>query len=225
MKKVEPRTVAPLFGVLTLFFAAAVLSRFDGFAAAIPAEVQGAALLASFPLLLVAGAVERQVDHGERLKDFPLWMRIESRPIRWTFTLALTYLGIVGLQVFDVAFGIIDPNPPEVWPQPQRLAWFVMFSFGMSFANFLVATSGLIPALRIITAPFSRLPAVLGLTLVGLLGAGLGWLALQALAKQDEVRALRGSVEALASQPTLAIGAVVAAIVGPWLLSLFWQRK
>lgn len=225
MKRLEPKTVAPLFGVLTLFFAAAVMSRFDEVAKQIPPEVHGAALLASFPLLLVAGAIERQVVHGERLKDFPLWMQIESRPIRWTFTLALTYLGIVGLQVFDVSFGVFDPNPPEAWPPMQRLAWFVVFSFGMSFANFIAASAVLIPALRIITAPFSRLPAALALTLVGLAGAGLGWLALQALTKKDEVQVLRGALEALTGQASLAIAAVVASIVVPWLLSRIWQRE
>lgn len=221
--KLQPERVAPIFGLLALFFAAAMLSRFDQIAAKIPEAVHGAALMASFPLLLVGGAIERRVDHGAR-KDFPLWMQIDSRPIRWTFTFALAYLAIVLIQAFDVSVGPIQANPPEAWPQPQRLLWFLMFSFGMSFVILLSATSWLIPILRIVTAPFARLPLVLGMTLLGLLGGGLGWLALQALANQ-ELHQIRGSIDAMLQEPQIMVGVVVASIVVPWLGTLVWKRE
>lgn len=218
------RSVAPLFVLLTLVFAAAVLSRFDAFAARIPGQVHGAMLAASFPLLLIAGAVERRVAY-DTSPSMPLWMRIDSRPIKYTFTLALTYLAIVALQAFDVELGVIDPSPPEVWPQQQRLLWFVGFSFGMSFANYLVAAGVLIPALRLVTAPFSRLPGVVGMPLVALLGLGLGWLSLGALARAEEVRAIAGYVEALKEQPAVAIAVAVALVVGPIVIEAIWQRE
>lgn len=56
-KDLSPRAVAPLFGALALLFAAAVLSRFDGFAGQVPPAVHGAALVAAFPLLLIGGAL------------------------------------------------------------------------------------------------------------------------------------------------------------------------
>jgi hypothetical protein len=218
------RSVAPLFVLLTLVFAAAVLSRFDGFAGQIPGQVHGAMLAASFPLLLIAAAVERRVAYDSS-KTMPLWMQIDSRPIKYTFTLALTYLGIVALQVFEVELGVIDPSPPESFPQQQRLLWFLGFSFGMSFANYLVAAGVLIPALRLITAPFSRLPGVIGLPLVALLGLGLGWLSLGALARAEDVRAITGYVEALKEQPMVAIAVAVALVVGPIVIEAIWQRE
>lgn len=219
------RSVAPLFAALTLVFAGAVLSRFDQFAAQIPAQVHGALLAASFPLLLIAGAVERRVAYAPGRATMPLWMQIDSRPIKYTFTLALTYLGIVTLQAFDLELGIIDPSPPVEWPQQQRLMWFLAFSFGMSFANFLVAAGVLIPALRLITAPFSRLPGALGMPLVALLGLGLGWLSLGALARADDVRAIGGYVEAMKQQPTVAIAVAVALVVVPAVIDSMWRRE
>lgn len=188
-KDLSPGAVAPFFWLTTLLFAAAVLSRFDGFAGLIPPALHVAALWACFPLLLVAGALEGRIDYGPAMPGLPLWMTIGSRPVRWTFALALTYLGLVALQAFEVSLGAVDPRAPEVWPQPQRLLWFLGFSFGMSFANFLAAAGALVPALRVTTAPFSRLPWGLGLGLLTALGVGLGAGAIQLLAKGTELRA------------------------------------
>lgn len=224
-RDLSPRSVAPLFVVLTLVFAAAVLSRFDGFQGELPAAAHGALLAASFPLLLLAGAVEGRVAYDPARKDMPLWMQIDSRPIKYTFALALTYLGLVALQAFEIELGTVDPSAPEVWPPPQRLAWFLMFSFGMSFANFLVAAGVLIPGLRLVTAPFSRLPAALGMPLVALLGLGLGWLSLGALARADDVRAIKGYVDAVQEQPTVAVAVAVALVVVPVVIESIWQRE
>lgn len=224
-KDLTPRSVAPVFGLLALLFAAAVLSRFDGFAPHVPPAVHGAALAASFPLLMIGGAIERRIDYGHALKDMPLWMQIGSRPVRWFFTLALTYLGIVALQVLDLELGIVDPSAPAQWPPQQRLGWFVMFSFGMSFANFLAASAVLVPALRVITWPFARLPAALGFPLVTAFGFGLGALALAGLARADDVRAITGYVEALKQQPAIALAVTAALVVVPLVLERIWQRE
>ena len=168
-----PAAVAPLFWLFALVFAAMVLSRFDGFGGQIPARAHATMLWACFPLLLVAGALEGRLDYGEHARRMPRWMAIDSRPVRYTFALALTYVGLVTLQAFDVSLGIVDPRAPSGWPPQQRLLWFVGFSFGMGFANYLAAAGVLIPGLRVLTAPFSRLPAPLGLGLLVALGLGL----------------------------------------------------
>lgn len=183
-----PGAVAPFFWLLTLVFAAAVLSRFDGFAAAVPAGFHAVMLWASFPLLLIAGAIEGRIAYAPSPAGFPLWMTIGSRPVRYAFTLGLTYLGLVALQIFEVSLGVIDPRAPEVWPPTQRLLWFLGFSFGMSFANYLAAAGALIPALRAITAPFSRLPWVVGLVLLMAIGLALGAGALEVAAHSAELR-------------------------------------
>lgn len=224
-KDLSPGSVAPLFGLLALLFAAAVLSRFDGFAGQVPPAVHGAALAASFPLLMLGATIERQIDYGRVLKGMPLWMQIDSRPVRWFFSLAMTYLGIVALQVFDLDLGLIDPSAPAEWPPQQRLGWFVMFSFGMSFASLLLASSALVPALRVITWPFARLPAGIGLPLAAVFGLGLGALALAGLTRADDVRAITGYVEALKQQPVIAVALTVVLLVVLPLFARIWQRK
>lgn len=183
----SPAAAAPFFWPTTLVFAALVLSRFDGFAAQIPAQAHLAMWWASVPLLIVAGAVEGRIDHGHR--GMPLWMAIDSRPVRWTFSLALTYFGLVALQAFDVSLGVVDPRAPAEWPPQQRLAWFFGFSFGMSFANYLVAARVLIPALRAVTSPFSRLPWAIGFGLLAMIGLGLAAAGLELLSRGPELRA------------------------------------
>ena len=224
-KDLTPRSVAPVFAPLALLFAAAVLSRFDGFSGQVPAEVHGAALAATFPLLLIGGALERRIDYGHALKDMPLWMQIDSRPVKWFFTLALTYLGIVALQVLDLDLGIVDPNAPPQWPRAQRLGWFVMFSFGMSFANFLVAAGALIPALRVITWPFARLPPVIGFPLLTACGFGLGAAVLAGLSRANDVRSLLEAVEALRARPAIALAVTLGLILVPLVFGRLWQRK
>lgn len=224
-KDLSPGAVAPVFALLALLFAAAVLSRFDGFAPHVPPPVHGAALVASFPLLMIGAGLERRIDYGHALKDMPLWMQIDSRPVRWFFSLALTYLGLVALQVLDLDLGTIDPNPPANWPPAQRLGWFVMFSFGMSFASLLAATGALVPALRVITGPFVRLPPLLGVPLLAALGLGLGSLALAGLARAEDVRLVMASIEALKQQPAIALAVAVGVVAVPLALERIWQRE
>lgn len=188
-KDLSPGAVAPFFWLTTVVFAAAVLSRFDGFIPAIPPGVHVGMLWASFPLLVIAGTVEGRIDHGPRMPGFPLWMTIGSWPVRCTFTLALTYLGVVGLQTFEVSLGTVDPRAPEEWPQLQRLLWFLGFSFGMSFANYLAAAGVLLPALRVITAPVSRLPWAPALALAAIVGGAVGTGAIALAAKSADVKA------------------------------------
>jgi hypothetical protein len=123
----EAAAVAPLFWLFALVFAAMVLSRFDGFAGQVPVQAHAALLWASFPLLLVAGALEGRIAYDEHTGRMPLWMAIDSRPVRYTFALALTYFGLVALQAFDVSLGVVDPRAPAEWPPTQRLVWFLGF--------------------------------------------------------------------------------------------------
>ena len=54
-------------------------------------------LLAHFPLLLIEGFFEGRLDYGKQREGMPLWMRINSRPVKVSFTLAFTYLAVVVL--------------------------------------------------------------------------------------------------------------------------------
>ncbi|MCB9624793.1 MAG: hypothetical protein H6723_15885 [Sandaracinus sp.] len=43
-------------------------------------------------------------------------MRIDSRPVKLSFTFAFTYLAIVLLQTWDVEIGPVDPTPRPSGP-------------------------------------------------------------------------------------------------------------
>jgi hypothetical protein len=66
----------------------------------------------------------------------------------------------------------------------------------MSFANYLAAAGVLIPALRVLTAPFSRLPAPVGLGLLAALGLGVAAATFELLGHAPQLRA--GVAEAAA---------------------------
>ena len=173
-RTLDPGRLAPLFVVTALLHLAALLSRFGELAALLPAGTAEAALLAHVPLLLIEGCLEGQLDYGDEREGMPLWMRITSRPVKLSFTLAFTYLGVVVLQTWDISVGPVNPSPPPEWPLGQRAMWFGIMGLGMFFPNYLATTAILIPVLRAITAPFRRLPRVVGLLLLAVVGVALG---------------------------------------------------
>lgn len=181
----RPERLAPLFVLTALLHAAAVATRYDVIFVMLPASVHTAVLLAQLPLLLITGYYESRLDHGTTMPGLPLWMQIRSRPVKWSLTLAFTYLAIVALQSFDLSFGPVDPTPPAAWPPLQRALWFLGFSFGMFFANWLTTARFVVPALRLLSKPMRWLPAPLAVLLLALLGLGLGLLALQAIESHE----------------------------------------
>lgn len=215
----SPRALAPFFSLLALFHFLAIATRFDFVALFVPDVVASAILLAHFPLLLVAGWFEGRIDYGDTIADFPLWMRIRSRPVRMAFTFAFTYLAIVILQTWDIGIGPIDPTPPTEWPLGQRAMWFAMMSCGMFFPNYLATASLLIPVLRAVTKPFHRLPAVVALALLSIAGTALGFGVVAVLSNQPVAGSI-GMVQAAMEAPAIAIGVTFAMVWVPILWGL-----
>lgn len=208
-KDLKPGAADPLFVLIALVFASAVASRFDHLTAQIPDHLHVALLFSAFPLLLVTGYYEGRIDHGA--PGFPLWMRIQSRPLKWALTLGFTYLTILLVQTLGWEFGPFDPSPPLEWPLATRAAWFAMFSFGMFFANYLATAEVLIPVLRLLTWPARRLPPPLAVVLVISLGLGLGTLALQLTSSADNESSLVARARSLLADP--ARGAILTVVL------------
>ena len=58
------------------------------------------------------GVFEGRLDYGPQMQGFPLWMRIQSRPVKLAFTFAFIYVPIVALQTLHFSLGPVDPTPP-----------------------------------------------------------------------------------------------------------------
>jgi len=220
-----PSKLAPFFVVTALFHVASVASRFDVVAAMIPTPVQQGILFAQLPLLLVGGYFEGMLDYGEGVG--PVWMRIKSRPVKVSFTFAFIYLVTVILQTWNVSLGPLDPTPPKQWPEMQRAGWFAMFTAGMFFPNYLAATSSLIPALRTITAPLRRLPGIAAVGIASVLGVGLGYALVVALASAKlgaGVGKANDFWESLQSDPKTALPIALGMAWGPILVGLVTEK-
>lgn len=211
------RAVAPLFVFTTLIHLGALVSRFDTFSLLTPDAVETSILLIHFPLILIEGFVVGQL-LADKQSDFPLWMQIDSRPVRWSLTLAFTYLSIVALQFWDLSFGIINPNPPAEWELGMRLQFFLTMTVGMMFSNYLAATKFFLPLLRLLTTPVRRLPAPIALLVLTLVGLGLGELTLRVLVDHGvghELGTLQSAVAGgVLPLATVVGGGLVSAILG-----------
>lgn len=224
-EKLEPRKLAPFFIALAGFNGLALISRFDAVATMVPVSVAAAVLIATFPLLMVAGFFEAKLDYGESLAELPLWMRIKSRPVKLAFTLAFTYLGVVVLQAWDISIGPIDPSPPPEWGLGQRAMWFGIMSVGMFFPNYLVTCSVLIPGLRAIAKPLQRLPGAAALAILSLAGVGIGFAVALALANQEAAGGIGAIKAAISQNPVAAIGVALGLAWIPILWGLLSCRS
>lgn len=214
-------TLAPFFVVTALFHAASVASRFDLVAAQIPASVQAAILFAQLPLLFVEGYFEGRIDYGPGVG--PTWMRIKSKPVKLSFTFAFVFLVTVVLQTWQISLGPIDPTPPKEWPDAQRAAWFAMFTGGMFFVNYLAAAGTVIPALRAITTPLRKLPAIVAVVIASLLGVGMGYGAVLAFGSQkigDKISAGQAFWQSLQDNPKIALPLALGMVWVPILFGL-----
>ncbi|HEY1957755.1 MAG TPA: hypothetical protein VGH28_19175 [Polyangiaceae bacterium] len=221
----SPRTLAPFFTATALFHLASIATRYDVIAAEIPANVASAILFAQLPLLLVAGYFEGMLDYGKGVG--PAWMRIKSRPVKWSFTFAFIYLVLVILQTWNISLGPIDPTPPKSFPEWERAAWFAGFSVGMFFPNYLAATSTLIPALRGITAPLRKLPSVLAVAIAAVIGVAAGFGLVVALASAkigSGVGSANDFWQSLQNDPQIALPIALAMACGPVIVGLVAER-
>ncbi len=217
---VRPLALAPLFIVTALLHAIAIATRFPDLAQLLPPELAPTILLLTFPLLMLEGYAEGRIDYGESSVDLPLWMKIDSRPVRWSFTLAFTYLGVVALQTWDLSIGPLDPAAPDGAPLAMRAQYFGMMTLVMWFPNYLAACSVFIPALRLVTTPFRWLPTLVSLLLLPLVGLAIGEGALYLLDDLGGASLYAGVQQAIQDDPVLTIGAMVGGVLLPSLLSL-----
>jgi len=219
------RKLAPLFILIAVLNAAALVTRFADIALLLPASVETAILLAQFPLLLIAGYFEGRLDYGESSVDLPLWMRIRSKPVKLAFTLAFTYLAVVVLQTWDIEIGPVDPSPPAEWPLPQRAGFFAMMTAAMFFPNYLAAASLLIPGLRGVTKPLHRLPAVAALAITSVVGVVLGLVVVKLVASRGLQSTTGSFQDALESSPAVAISIALGMAWIPIIWGLITARK
>jgi hypothetical protein len=222
---VRPGALAPFFAAAALFHLAAIFSRFDLLAPLLPAGWAEGILLAHFPLLFVEGALEGRIDYGERMADFPLWMRIRSRPVRWAFALAFTYLGVVALQTWDLSIGPVDPSPPASFSPGMRLYFFAMMSVGMFFPNYLAACAVLIPGLRILTRPLRGLPLVAAVPLAALAGLTAGYGVTAALDSAGLGEAIAALQAQIFERPLPALVFIFAVTLLPLAFSALLERR
>jgi len=216
----RPRTLAPFFVLTALFHTLCLATRFDDVARALPAGVGAGLLLATFPLLFIEGYFESRLDYGDDSSSLPLWMRIKSKPVKLSFTLAFTYLAVVVLQTWDISIGPIDPTPPPEWPLAQRAQFFAMMSAGMFFPNYLAATGLLVPTLRKLGQLFHRVPAVVAILVLGLLGMGAGYGVVSAFASVSlgsGIESASSMLDAITERPAVAIGLAFAGVFVPMI--------
>jgi hypothetical protein len=219
----NPKTLAPLFILTALLHAASVATRFDVVLAELPAGLASAIIFAQLPLLLVEGYFEGRLDYGPN-QIGPVWMRIKSQPVKVAFTFAFVFLVIVVLQTWSISIGPIDPTPPKEWAVEQRAGWFAMFTVGMFFPNYLAASSTLIPALRVITAPLRKLPTAVAVIIASVVGLGAGWGLVEVLGSADLGKGAT-AWKALKENPTTALPVALAIVWVPILLGMVLSRK
>lgn len=218
---ISPSTVAPFFILVALINIFAVATRFDALAAKLPPELGPALMIGQFPLLLLAGYFEGRIDYGPQMKELPLWMRLDSKPVKVAFTFAFIYIACVALQTWDVSIGPMDPTPPAQWPLKQRAMWFTIFTAGFFFPFYLAATGALIPVLRVVTKPLRALPSAVGAILALVIGGGLGILVFAA-ATDSEVKAFIKMLKAMyTAHPEIGVALTALPVVGPLVLGLF----
>lgn len=220
-----PRALAPYFVVAALVHAGAVATRFDVLAAQLPAGMPLAIMLAQFPLLVLSGYFEGRLDHGERRRSMPLWMRIGSTPVKLAFAFGFMYLVVVAAQTWDVSIGPADPTPPLTWPTAQRALWFGMFTLGFVMLFYMAAAALLVPVLRVLTAPLRRLPVLAGGVLAVVLGGGLGIVVLAAVQSTKLAAFVAGIRATVAAEPGLVIGVTLVAALGPLLVGSVLARQ
>ena len=220
----RPEAFAPYFLFAALVHLAGIATRFDALAAKLPAVVPPALMVAQFPLLLLSGYFESRIEYDETIADFPLWIKIKSKPVKLALTFAFIYICLVPLQTWNVSIGPLDPTPPLTFPLQQRAMWFTIFTVGMFFPFYLAATGILVPVLRILTWPLRMLPPIVGGLLALLLGGVFGVVVLALVSSQavgDFIAAIR---DAYRANPMLGLVVSALTLVVPYVIGLIRGR-
>jgi hypothetical protein len=221
-KKLRPETLAPYFLLAALIHMVAVATRFDVVAKKLPEAVAPALMVVQFPLLMLSGFFEGRLQYDHNMSsDFPLWMRIRSKPVKLAFTFAFIYIALIPLQTWNISIGPLDPTPPESFPTQQRAMWFAMFTAGMFFPFYLAATSLLVPVLRTVTAPLHYLPALVGGLIAIAVGAGLGLLVFAASSSTAVGELIKDVKAAIQDDPVIGLLVILNTLVVPLLVALF----
>ncbi len=223
--KLSPHQVAPYFVVTALIHLAAVWTRFDLVAAKLPVWAPTAIMLSQLPLIMLSGYFEGRLDYGTQMDSLPLWMRIDSKPVKVAFTFGFVYIAAVSLQTLHFSLGPIDPTPPLAFPPAQRALWYAIFSFGMFFPFYLAATGLLIPFLRGVTSPLRMLPNALGAILALEIGAGIGVFVFALATKTPLVQFIDLVKGTIANSAGLTIGVTLARTFGPMLIGLVFGTR
>ena len=218
--------LAPFFVVAALVHLGCLATRFPEVAVRMPPGFAAGLLFGTFPLLLVEGYFESRIDYGGR-EDMPVWMQIDSGPVKLALTLAFTYLSVVMLQTLDLAIGPVDPNPPPEWPLQQRAMWFGIMSVGMFFPNYLATTRVMVPILRALGSRAQAFPAPVAVVVVALIGSGIGYgvvFLLRSRTVVDGVVHAQSVWASFTANPGVAIGVAFAGILLPALVGLIIAR-
>lgn len=224
----KPSKLAPFFVITAIFHAVCVATRFDEVAQMLPAGIAGGLLIGTFPLIFIEGYFESRIDYGKQMESMPLWMRIDSKPVKMSFTFAFTYLAVVMLQTWDVGLGPVDPTPPPEWPLAQRAQFFGMMTLAMFFPNYLAATSFFVPGLRFLGKLFHKLPAYAGIGILGVIGVGVGYgvgAVLNNAAATSTVTSVQDTWTSITEQPAIAIGLAFAGVLLPMIFGALFGKK
>jgi hypothetical protein len=156
--------VRPLLVGCALVLALAVLSRFPplGLAAPVPSLIAAVVGL----VLGLVGASDRQLPRGS---TGPLWMRL-STPLTLCLALGFSYFTTVFAQELGVSLGPADPSFPGKTSERLNTVWFVVFTLGFVGVGRMSAPALLVPLLRVVTSPTSRLRGVPALVVGALCG-------------------------------------------------------
>ena len=157
-----------------------------------------------------------------------MWMKINSKPVKVSFTFAFTYLGIVILQTWDIGIGPVDPTPPPEWDLPTRARWFGIMTLAMFFPNYLAATGFFVPGLRFIGKLFHKLPAYAGIGILGVIGIGVGYgvgAVLSNAAATSTVTSVQDTWTSITEKPEIAIGLAFAGVLIPMIFGALFGKK
>jgi hypothetical protein len=185
----DPKKLAPFFIITAIIHLAAVVTLFGPvdakiktFASWLPMAI----LIIQFPLLFIASFFESRLKYDAN-PDFPLWMQIDSKPVKASFTFAFTYLALIALKTWELKFLPANPFPPKGanWDLMTQARWFGIFTVGMFMINFMAATKLLIPLMRKIMLLLKSAPFGLGAGLAAILGIAAGVGAMFAIQSQE----------------------------------------
>ena len=90
--RLQPSRLAPLFVLIALIHAAAIVTRFDLVRAMLPELVHAAVLCAALPLLLITGYFESRLDHGKAMPR----VKVKNHWARWAVGHASGGVGSMG---------------------------------------------------------------------------------------------------------------------------------